>query len=48
MKRLSFITQFKIEILILLTHCRKVLGKMPVNVRSVYQLQRQVTQKGLL
>ena len=30
-KRLSFITQFKIEFLLLFTGCRKVLGKMPVN-----------------
>ena len=30
MKRLSLITQFKIEFLLLFTTCRKVLGKMPV------------------
>ena len=30
-KRLSFITQFKIEFLLPLTGCRKVLGKMPEN-----------------
>ena len=30
MKRLSFITQFKIEFLLLFTGCRKVLGKIPV------------------
>ena len=29
MKRLSFITQFKIEFLLPFTSCRKVLGKMP-------------------
>ena len=29
MKSLSFITQFKIEFLLLLTYFRKVLGKMP-------------------
>ena len=29
MKRLSFITQFKIEVLLSFTGCRKVLGKMP-------------------
>ena len=28
-RRLSFITQFKIEFLLLFTSCRKVLGKMP-------------------
>ena len=28
MKRLSFITQFKIEFLLPFTGCRKVLGKM--------------------
>ena len=31
MKRLSFITQFKIEFLLPFTGCRKVLGKMPVH-----------------
>ena len=30
MKKLSFITQFEIEFLLLFTGCRKVLGKMPV------------------
>ena len=30
MKRLSFITQFKIEFLLPFTGCRKVLGKMPL------------------
>ena len=29
MKRLSFITQLKIEFLLLFTGCRNVLGKMP-------------------
>ena len=29
MKRLSFITQFKLEFLLPFTSCRKVLGKMP-------------------
>ena len=29
MKRMCFITQFKIEFLLLFTSCRKVLGKMP-------------------
>ena len=29
MKRLSFITQFKIEFLPPFTGCRKILGKMP-------------------
>ena len=29
MKRLSFITQFKVEFLLRFTDCRKVLGKMP-------------------
>ena len=32
MKRLSFRTQFKIEFLLQFTGCRKVLGKMPVNL----------------
>ena len=30
MKRLSFITQFKIAFLLPFTGCRKVLGKMPL------------------
>ena len=30
LKRWSFITQFKIEFLLLFTGCRKVLRKMPV------------------
>ena len=29
MKRLSFITKFKIQFLLLFNGCRKVLGKMP-------------------
>ena len=31
MKKLSFITQFKIVFLLVLTGCGKVLGRMPVN-----------------
>ena len=31
MKRLSFITQFKIELLLPFSGCRKVPGKMPDN-----------------
>ena len=31
MKRLSFITQFKIEFLLPFNGCRKVLGKMPAH-----------------
>ena len=31
MKRLSLITQFKTEVLLPFTGCRKVLGKMPVS-----------------
>ena len=34
-KRLSFITQFKIEFLLLFTGCRKVLGKMPGHIMEV-------------
>ena len=34
-KRLSFITQFKIEFLLLFTGCRKVLGKMPGYIMEV-------------
>ena len=33
MKRLSFITQIKIEFLLLLTSCREVLGKIPANIK---------------
>ena len=32
MKRLSFITQFKIEFLLTFKDCRKVLGKIPATV----------------
>ena len=32
MKRLSFITQFKIEFLLPFTGCKKLLGKMPDEV----------------
>ena len=36
MKRLSFITQFKIEFLLLFTSFRKVLGKLPdLKVRNI-------------
>ena len=37
MKRLSFITQFKIEFLLPLTSCRKVLGNMPDMTRENYE-----------
>ena len=30
MKRMSFIIQFKIELLLTFTSCRKVLGKIPI------------------
>ena len=35
MKRLIFITQFKIEFLLPFTGCRKVLGKMPAHLFSI-------------
>ena len=35
-KRLSFITQFKIEFLIALFDCRKVLGKMPTDEQNIF------------
>ena len=38
-KRLSFITQFKIEFLLPFTSCRKVLGKMPDIYMCVYSIQ---------
>ena len=46
MKRLSFITQFKIEFLLLFTGCRKVLGKMP---ELIYQcnLKENTTNDGI-
>ena len=34
--RLSFITQFKIEFLLLFTGCRKVLGKIPKYICYIY------------
>ena len=37
-KRLSFITQFKIEFLLPFTGCRKVLGKMPVFLTAVVKM----------
>ena len=40
MKRLSFITQFKIEFLLLFTGCRKVLGKMPVDCCSLHTIAK--------
>ena len=39
MKRLSFITQFKIDFLPLFTGCRKMLGKMPENVYTIKNLR---------
>ena len=36
MKRLSFITPFKIEILLPFTGCRKMLGKMPVMMMNCF------------
>ena len=36
-KSLNFITQFKIEFLLPITGCRKVLGKMPVKVGLVWK-----------
>ena len=35
MKRLSFITQFKVEFLLPFTGCRKVLGKMSVHIKTM-------------
>ena len=38
MKRLSFITQFKVQFLLLFTGCRKVLGKMPSLQSSLFKI----------
>ena len=38
MKRLSFMTQFNIQFLLLFTGCRKVLGKMPADWLSNHML----------
>ena len=46
MKRLSFITQFKIELLRLFTGCRNVLRKMPVVI--AIKLPRPKLLKNLL
>ena len=43
MKRLSFITQFKIEFLLLFTGYRKVLGKMPVII--IYDIKHIYTER---
>ena len=43
MKRLSFITQFKIQFLLLFTSCRKVLGKLPnLKVRNIFMEKLQM------
>ena len=42
MKRLSFITQFKIEFILPFTGCRKVLGKMPaITMKSFLSLRKK-------
>ena len=53
-KRLSFITQFKIEFLLPFTSCRKVLGKMPdlfkankENKRSIMEICSKLTTPDL-
>ena len=46
MKRLSFITQFKIEFLLPFNGCRKVLRKMRDYVKSV-QIRKNTNQKKL-
>ena len=38
MKRLSFIIQFKIEFLLPITGCRKLLGKMPAWEAPTYEV----------
>ena len=39
-KRLSFITQLKIEFLLPITGCRKMLGKIPVIIRALTTLHQ--------
>ena len=39
MKRLSFITQFNIELLLPFTGCRKVLRKLPVDHCNLYKIK---------
>ena len=45
MKELSFITQFKIEFLLLFTCCRKVLGKVPgvITLKTDTKFKRKLT-----
>ena len=44
MKRLSFITQFKIEFLLPFTGCRKVLAKMPALLPTIGESTKYVLQ----
>ena len=41
MKRLSLVTQFKIELLLLFASCRKVVGKMPIQVDNKLRICSQ-------
>ena len=43
MKRLSFITQFKIEFLLLFTDWRRVLGKMAIEKDKVESSRQKVS-----
>ena len=45
MKRLNFITQFKIEFLLQFTGCIKVLGKMPVQMHLCLREVRNTEEK---
>ena len=44
-KRLSFITQFKIEFLLSFTSCKKVLGKMPECIADFHHPKKFKTTK---
>ena len=47
MKRLSFITQFKIEFLLPFTDCRKVLGKMSAGEQNIFpSAENSLSKKG--
>ena len=47
MKRLSFITQFKIEFLVPFTGCRKVLRKMPTDEQNIFPFaENNLSKKG--
>ena len=47
MKRLSFITQFKIEFLLPFTSCRKACGKIPADEQNIFpSAENNLSKKG--